>query len=57
MLYTASTIKSPAEHLQYLLKAFAIFNISIWYDDIVVHKDLPDAVGIMWINCGNNIGF
>ena len=29
----------------------------IWYDKSIGHKDVPEAVGIMYINCGNGIGF
>ena len=34
-----------------------MFNIIIWYDQSIDHKDFPQAVGIMCINCGKIIGF
>ena len=33
-----------------------MFKINIIYDDTIDRKDVPEAVGIMCINCGKNIG-
>ena len=33
-----------------------MFKIRIWYDDIIGHKYIPEAVGIMCINCVKSIG-
>ena len=30
--------------------------ISIWYDETISTKNVPDAIGIRYTNCGNNIG-
>ena len=56
MLHAADNIQCPAEHLKLLLKVLSIFKIKIIYDEIIDNKDIPEAVGIMCINCGNIIG-
>ena len=57
MLYTADNIKSPAENLKSLVKSFSMFKIRISYDEIIVHKYVLNAVGIMYINFGKSICF
>ena len=56
MLYIENNIKIQEPHLQSLSKVFLIFKISIWYDNIIVHEDFPDGVGIMCINSVYTIG-
>ena len=56
MFHTDNNIRSPADHLQSLLKVFLMFKIWIWYDDIIVHEDVPYSVEIMCINCGKKNG-
>ena len=56
MLHTENNINSTEEHLQSLLKLFSMLNIRIWYDESIVHYDVPDFVGIMFINCLKTIG-
>ena len=51
MLHTENNINSTEENLQSLLKLFSMLNIRIWYDESIVHYDVPDFVGIMFINC------
>ena len=50
-----NNIKSPADNLQSLLKVFSMFKI--WYDESIVHEYVPNAVGVMCINFGKNIGW
>ena len=57
MLRASDKIKSPAEHLKSLLKLFSMFKIRIWYDERIGNEDVPEAVGIMRINCGKIIVF
>ena len=33
-----------------------MFKIRIWYDKRIVHEQVPDDLGIMYINCGKTIG-
>ena len=33
-----------------------MFNIRIIYDETIDNEDVPEAVGIMFFNCGKNIG-
>ena len=56
ILHAADNIERPSEHLKLLLKLFAMFKIRIIYDNTIGNEDVPEAVGIMCINCGNNIG-
>ena len=56
MLHAENYINRPEENLQLFLKALLMFKIMIWYDETIVHEDALDAVGIMYINCGNTIG-
>ena len=34
-----------------------MFNISTFYDVTIVIEDVPEYVGIMYINCGKTIGY
>ena len=34
-----------------------MFKITIWYDETINHKDVPESVGIMYINCVKVIMF
>ena len=54
--YKIYYIKGPVESLQYFLKVFPLFKIRLWYDKIIVQKQVPYYVVIMCINCGKNIG-
>ena len=56
MLHAADNIECPEEHLKLLLKVFSMFNIKIIYHETIDKKDVPEAVGIMCINCGKLIG-
>ena len=56
MLHASDKIRSPAEHLKSLLKLFPMFKTRIWYDESIGNEDIPEAVGIMRINCGKSIG-
>ena len=56
MLNTENYIKSPSYHLQLLLKVFLMFKKSIWCDETIIKKIVPNAVGISCINCGKTIG-
>ena len=56
MLHTSDNIECPEEHLKSLLKVFSMFKISIIYDDTIDDEDVPEAVGITYINCGKIIG-
>ena len=49
-------MKGPADILKPLLKLFSMLKMRIWYDKNTVHKKFPDALGIMYINCGKTIG-
>ena len=55
MLHATDNIECPAEHLIYLLKLFSMFKIRIIYDDTIDNKDVPEAVGIMCLNCGKTL--
>ena len=57
MLYTADNVKFPADYFQSLLKLLSMFKISIWYDESIGRKDIPEDVAIIYINCGKIIGF
>ena len=52
MSNAADIIECPAEHLKLLLKALSIFKTRIIYDENIDNYDVPEAVGIMCINCG-----
>ena len=54
MLHVVDNIECPSENLIFF-KAFSIFNIRIIYDDTIDNKDVPEAVGIMYTNCGKSI--
>ena len=56
MLHTSDKFKHPEGHLQSLLKVFSMFKIVIWYDETISIEDVPEAVGIMCIDCGKSIG-
>ena len=56
MLHSADNIQCPEEHLKSLLKVFSMFNINIIYDETIDKEDVPEAVGIIFINCGKSIG-
>ena len=56
MLHAEDNIECPADHLKYLLKVFSIFKIKIIYDENIDNEDVPEAVGIMYINYGKSIG-
>ena len=34
-----------------------MFKIKIIYDETIDNEDVPEDVGIMYINCGKNIGY
>ena len=55
-MHTENHINSPTEYLQLLLKLFLMLKIRIWYDESIFHKYVPDAIGIMYINCVKIIG-
>ena len=55
VLHRENHSNSSTDHLQSLFKLFSMFKISIWYDNSIVCKDVPDAVGIMCINYGKTI--
>ena len=55
MLHASDNIEFPAEHLKMLLKLLVMFKIGIIYDDTIDNKDVPEAVGIMYTNCGKSI--
>ena len=57
MLHTENTMEETADILQHLLKLFSILKIRIWYNEIIVHKQVPVSVGILCINCGKVIDF
>ena len=57
MLHTENNMNRPAEILHSLLKIFPMLNIRLWYDNRVVHKQVPYAVGTMYINSGKKKGF
>ena len=57
MLHAANNINCPAKHLKTLLKLYSMFKIVIIYDEIIGNKDVPEAVGIMYINCKKSVGF
>ena len=56
MLRTANNINITNEHLHSLLKLLPMFMIMLCYDDTIVQENIPDAVGIMLVNCGKTIG-
>ena len=56
MYHVADNIEFPEDNFKLLLKLFSMFNIRIIYDDTIDNEDVPEAVGIMYINCGNIIG-
>ena len=56
ILNTSNCINRPDEHFQSLLKVLLMFKIRIWYYDAIVQENVPDAVGIICINCGKTIG-
>ena len=56
MLHAADNIECPEDHLKLLLKLFSMFNIKIIYDEFIDNKDVPEAVGIIFINCGKIVG-
>ena len=56
MFHAANNIECQAEHFRYLLKLFSMFKIRIIYDETIDNEDVPEAVGIMFFNCGKNIG-
>ena len=56
MLHAADNIECPSENLKPLLKVSLMFKISIIYDVTIDNEDVPEAIGIMCINCGKLIG-
>ena len=56
MLYAADNVEFPVERLKPFLKIFSMFKINILYDEIIDNEDVPEAVGIICINCGKIIG-
>ena len=56
IFHAADNIECPAEYLKSLLKVFSMFKIKIIYDETIYNKDVPEAVGIMFINCVKVIG-
>ena len=55
MLHTENNIKSLADYFTLLLKVFSMFKISVLYYDTIATKQLPEYVGIKYINCGKTI--
>ena len=57
MMNLEKTMKEPFKILQQFLKFFSVFNISIWYDNIIIQEQVPDDVVIMCVNCGKTVDF
>ena len=55
MMHAADSIQCPAENLKKLLNLFSMFKVNIIYDETIGNKYVPDAAGIMCINCGKRI--
>ena len=55
MLHKEKHAKGPAYVFQYLLKSFSMFNIMLWYDENIFHRQDPDNLVIMYINGGKTL--
>ena len=53
---TAYKIETQIRLLPFLLKVFAMFNMSLWYDNKNLEKNVVDNICIRCINCGETIG-